>query len=241
MVHPSAADRKRKQAAISASSEDGAAKRVRIAATDRDLVVTGTAQPSRYDMSQHVLAEVWQHIFSFVPPRSLGNLMCVNRLFHRYLDPASTFKVSAPDSDLPSSLPKQSPNTIWRASRRFHWPSMPSPLSGRSELDMWRLACSRSCQFCGCRADETDYAGDPLRWSRGPGNDTVSPVFQFFVASCGQCLAKNSIKVSVIPSLPLVGGPPSYLLADTEFYRKSICYCHRRNLLSSQPAPQRSS
>ncbi|KAK1239641.1 hypothetical protein MKX07_001095 [Trichoderma sp. CBMAI-0711] len=187
MVHPSAADRKRKQTAISASSEDGAAKRVKIASTDRDLVVTGTAQPSRYDMSQHVLAEVWQHIFSFVPPCSLGNLMC---------------------SDLPSSLPKQSPNTIWRASRRSHWPSMPSPLSGRSELDMWRLACSRSCQFCGCRADETDYAGDPLRWSRGPGNDTVSPVFQFFVASCGQCLAKNSIKVSVIPSLPLVGGPP---------------------------------
>ncbi|ETS01738.1 hypothetical protein M419DRAFT_80212 [Trichoderma reesei RUT C-30] len=228
MVHPSAADRKRKQAAISASSEDGAAKRVRIAATDRDLVVTGTAQPSRYDMSQHVLAEVWQHIFSFVPPRSLGNLMCVNRLFHRYLDPASTFKVSAPDSDLPSSLPKQSPNTIWRASRRFHWPSMPSPLSGRSELDMWRLACSRSCQFCGCRADETDYAGDPLRWSRGPGNDTVSPVFQFFVASCGQCLAKNSIKeVDLLlspskPSFIAAGAPTVFVTADLNVVTRQI-------------------
>ncbi|KAH0498810.1 hypothetical protein TgHK011_006041 [Trichoderma gracile] len=205
MDHPNAVDRRRKRMAVSASSEDGAAKRLKIASTDQDVVVVGTTRPSRYDISQHVRAEVWQHIFTLVPPRSLGKLMCVNRLFHKYLDPTSSFKVSAPDSDLPSLLPKLAPNNIWRASRHSHWPSMPSPLSGRSELDMWRFACSRSCQFCG-RVDETDYAGDPLPWSRGPGNNTVTHVFQFFVTSCGQCLVKNSVKVSAIPSRPWVGG-----------------------------------
>lgn len=209
MDQPNAADEKRKRMAVSSPSEAGAAKRAKIASTDQDLVGVGTTKLSHHDISQHLPAEVWQRIFTSLPPHSLGKLMSVNRLFHKYLDPTSPFQVSAPDSYLPCSLPKLSPNTIWRASRRCHWPNMPSPLSGRSELDMWRFACTRSCQFCG-QVDETDYTGNPLPWSRGPGNDTVSLVFQFFVASCGQCLAENSVKVSAVPSLPLVA---IYLLA----------------------------
>ncbi|KAH0498809.1 hypothetical protein TgHK011_006041 [Trichoderma gracile] len=227
MDHPNAVDRRRKRMAVSASSEDGAAKRLKIASTDQDVVVVGTTRPSRYDISQHVRAEVWQHIFTLVPPRSLGKLMCVNRLFHKYLDPTSSFKVSAPDSDLPSLLPKLAPNNIWRASRHSHWPSMPSPLSGRSELDMWRFACSRSCQFCG-RVDETDYAGDPLPWSRGPGNNTVTHVFQFFVTSCGQCLVKNSVKEvdlllsASIPSFIAAGAPTVFITAGLNVVSRQI-------------------
>ncbi|KAL6896184.1 hypothetical protein HDV57DRAFT_521251 [Trichoderma longibrachiatum] len=229
MNHTNAAvDRKRNQTVVSESSEDGGVKRVKIASSDQDYVVVGTTQIfSHYDVSQHLPAEVWHRIFCLVPPRSLGKLMRVNRLFHKYLDPASPFEVSAPASDLPSSLPKLSPDTIWRASRRFHWPSMPSPLSERSELDMWRLACSRSCQFCG-RVDDTDYAGEPLPWSRRPGHDTVSPVFQFFVASCGQCLAKKSVKeVDLLlsasnPSFIAAGAPAVFLTADLNVVPRQI-------------------
>ncbi|TFB06459.1 hypothetical protein CCMA1212_002273 [Trichoderma ghanense] len=219
MDQPNAADEKRKRMAVSSPSEAGAAKRAKIASTDQDLVGVGTTKLSHHDISQHLPAEVWQRIFTSLPPHSLGELMSVNRLFHKYLDPTSPFQVSAPDSYLPCSLPKLSPNTIWRASRRCHWPNMPSPLSGRSELDMWRFACTRSCQFCG-QVDETDYTGNPLPWSRGPGNDTVSLVFQFFVASCGQCLAENSVKeVELLlsasnPSFIAAGAPTVFLTAD---------------------------
>ncbi|PTB64149.1 hypothetical protein BBK36DRAFT_1170724 [Trichoderma citrinoviride] len=228
MDHVNGADRKRKRAVNLGSNEDGAVKRVKVTSTGQDLLaLVGTAQYSRYDISQHLPAEVWQHIFTFLPPLSLGKLLCVNRLFHRYLDPASPFKVSAPDSKLPSSLPKLSPNNLWRASRRFHWPNMPSPLSGKSELDMWRFACLQSCQFCG-QVDENDYTGDPLPWSRGPGNDIVSPIFQFFVASCGQCLVEHSVKEvdlllsALNPSFVAAGAPMVFLTADLNVVPRQI-------------------
>ncbi|KAH0498811.1 hypothetical protein TgHK011_006041 [Trichoderma gracile] len=81
MDHPNAVDRRRKRMAVSASSEDGAAKRLKIASTDQDVVVVGTTRPSRYDISQHVRAEVWQHIFTLVPPRSLGKLILGSAFF----------------------------------------------------------------------------------------------------------------------------------------------------------------
>ncbi|ERT00230.1 hypothetical protein HMPREF1624_03601 [Sporothrix schenckii ATCC 58251] len=54
---------------------------------------------------------------------------------------------------------------------------MPAPLKEKTELDMWRLACSSTCQFCGKRDTRRTFpATDPLR---GPGLEGVARVWEF--------------------------------------------------------------
>jgi hypothetical protein len=139
-------------------------------------------------------AEIWHHIFTFTPPRALGRLLQVNKVFRAYLDPSS--------SDNPQVLPSLSrsvalfrePEAIWQASRRLFRPGMPSPLQGLSDLDMWKLAGNPSCQFCD-RKDQSPSSIQEDQWHSGPGQTGVSPIWPFAIRSCGPCLLQRSIKV----------------------------------------------
>ncbi|EQK99009.1 F-box domain containing protein [Ophiocordyceps sinensis CO18] len=159
----------------------------------------------------HLPAEIWQRIFSLLPPKTLGCLMAVNRHFHECLDPCSPVEdnVSQPRHDSRFTLPPLKPDAIWQASRRLFWPHMPGPLKGRSEIDMWRLCCTRFCQFCGTR-ERPGSENTQDRWHRGPGAKGVSPVFPLFLVTCGRCLSENTLKevhIFLSPSMP------SFLLA----------------------------
>ncbi|KAL7930825.1 hypothetical protein V8C35DRAFT_283053 [Trichoderma chlorosporum] len=183
--------RKRKRS--ESPGKDEASKKIRTVSAGQDNVVFGPAEPPRRERSRQLPAELWHHIFSFLPPDTLGRLLRVSRLFHKYLDPVSPFVISTPVIHVPTprTLPALSPDAIWRASRCLHWPTMPAPLKGRFELDMWRFACARSCQFCG-QLDNAYSTEDSSRRS-GPGNNTVSPIFQFFINACGNCLTEKSV------------------------------------------------
>ncbi|OAA59633.1 f-box domain containing protein [Niveomyces insectorum RCEF 264] len=163
-------------------------------------------------------AEIWHRVFTFCPPRTLGNLLRVNKLFNFYLDPVSSVAVGSPPS-----LPCQSvarllkPNEIWQMARRLFWPNMPSPLHGKTELDMWCLCCSLTCQFCGKRDARRPFAAtDPLRF--GPGVDGVTCIWAFRASCCGSCLVTQSIKevaylvtdgsTFLMPALPFVFATP---------------------------------
>ncbi|KAK4071184.1 uncharacterized protein Triagg1_6215 [Trichoderma aggressivum f. europaeum] len=170
------------------------------------------------DGSRQLPAELWHHIFSFLPPAALGRCLRVNRLFHKYLDPVSPFIISAIHVPTTRMLPTLAPDAIWRASRRLHWPAMPTPLKGRFELDMWRFACTRSCQFCG-QLDKAYNTAEDSSQRRRPGNTTVSPIFPFFINSCGNCLFRKSIKefdfhLSSRSSFISPGLPMVFLTAD---------------------------
>ncbi len=141
-------------------------------------------------------AEIWHHIFTFCAPKTLGLLLQVNRSFNAYLDPSSVGASIDPLSK--SVLQILTPDAIWRASRRLYChPSMPLPLQSKSELDMWKIACGSSCQFCGKKNDS-----DPIipsdQWYPGPGEKGVIPVWSFGIRSCGPCLQVQSIKVGPI-------------------------------------------
>ncbi|KAL7909784.1 hypothetical protein GGI35DRAFT_451021 [Trichoderma velutinum] len=187
--------KKRKRLESSSEGKGEASKKTRIASASQDSVVCGPAEPPRHDRSRQLPAELWHHIFSFLSPDTLGRLLRVNRLFHKYLDPVSPFVISTPVIHVPTTriLPTLSPDAIWRASRCLYWPAMPAPLKGRFELDMWRFVCTRFCQFCGQLDEAYNTTEDPPQ-SRGPGNTTVSPIFPFFINSCGNCLVGKSIK-----------------------------------------------
>ncbi|EXV01205.1 F-box-like domain protein [Metarhizium robertsii] len=209
------AERKRNLAGGPSAEELRSSKRVRLDQDDQEA--PGSPQSIRQNMASRLPAEAWHHVFTFVPPRTLGSLMLVNKQFNSYLDPSSGFKSTRVlgTSDT-RSLPRLESDAIWQASRRLFWPRMPAALEGRSELEMWRLCCSRVCQFCKFRDDSAaDISGD--QWRRGPGAKGVSPVFPFFIVSCGRCLrAKSTTEIDLLlnsstPSALLPGLPMVFL------------------------------
>lgn len=137
-------------------------------------------------------AEIWHHIFTFIPPRTLGLLLRVNRSFNAYLDPSSSDDSMTPLSQ--SAVPILKPDHIWRASRRLFRPGMPGPLQGKSELDMWKLACAISCRFCGKKQSNQTVWSD--KWHPGPGESGVVPIWPLGVPACGPCIQSRSLKVA---------------------------------------------
>lgn len=139
-------------------------------------------------------AEIWHHVFTFCPPRSLGNLLAVNKLFNVYLDPASSIHGAPPrPATTQATLHTWEPNAIWRKSRGLFWPQMPAPMDPKTELDMWRLACSPRCQDCGklrAPGPDTHNFRHP-----GPGDDGVVVIWGFGRCLCAVCLLKCCHKV----------------------------------------------
>ncbi|KAK3362803.1 hypothetical protein B0T25DRAFT_443942 [Lasiosphaeria hispida] len=159
-------------------------------------------------------AEIWHHIFTFCPPKLLGNLLRLNKLFNLYLDPSSTVHRKVPVSVAHSALAPLKPNAIWRASRRLFWPQMPTPLRSETELDMWRLVCSPRCQNCN-KLDTRDKANSYNASCPSPGREGVTIIWPFATRVCASCLLQNSIKevdlllspyipTAIIPALPVV-------------------------------------
>ncbi len=160
-----------------------------------EVVQSPSLNPNQPDLSL-LPPEIWHRIFTFTPPRTLGNLLLTNKLFNVYLDPTSSFQLHIPRVADHSHIAYLKPDAIWRSSRRGFWPRMPSPLQEKTELDMWQLACQDKCQFCSkneptCRMPITD------QWHPGLGTDGTKIVWTFTLQSCGPCLLKKTIKVCV--------------------------------------------
>ncbi|KAK8139933.1 hypothetical protein PG984_001056 [Apiospora sp. TS-2023a] len=137
-------------------------------------------------------AEIWQHIFTFASPERTG-------AFHSYLNPSSPVAehTTHPSVTNKGHLSTLKPDVIWQTSRRRSLPRMPAPLRNHTELQMWRLACCRSCQFCGKR-EPPSPVGSNHKTCSGPGTHGVSIVWPFAVSSCGPCLLDRSLKVRII-------------------------------------------
>lgn len=140
-------------------------------------------------------AEIWHNVFTFCPPRVLGQLLRVNKVFNAYLNPSPSNRALVPL--LTSALKLLSPDSIWAASRKLlNLLGMPSPLSGKSELDMWKMASGSMCEFCSKkRLASPAFPVD--QWHSGPGENGVVPVWQFGVSICGKCLEAKSVKVGL--------------------------------------------
>ncbi|KAI1807692.1 hypothetical protein F4811DRAFT_573996 [Daldinia bambusicola] len=145
-------------------------------------------------------AEIWHRIFTFTPPRTLGNFLSVNKLFSVYLDPSSPYHYKTPSPLSQSSSRLLKPDVIWQLSRRRFWPRMPTPLQQKTELDMWRLACGRRCQFCG-KPDSLSTNS-----SHNQNDCRHQPIWPFALRSCESCLVEKTMKeidllLSSTPSL----------------------------------------
>lgn len=191
--------------------------------------------------------EIWSHICLFTPPRALGNLLRVNKLFNTYLDPKSRFVMHEQPPPLNQSTAKPlDPNSIWRRARRAFWPKAPGPFKDMTELDIWRLACSTACQFCGKRPSRQQLPlSDPHR--HGPGADGVAVIWEFRVRTCGACFSKKTSKVcfsAVLVDIVTIGRIMFSCMKIENVctrpeipnkFRKWTSFCQRRPPFSCQP------
>lgn len=160
---------------------------------EHDSTPTGTLESS--SPSYILPAELWQYIFCFVPPVSLGRLLRVNHAFNAYLtlDKANE---SQPAPSPPSVVKPMSAQSVWVASRKRFCPGLPKPLRGLQELDMWRLLRGRNCQVCGENRVLGFNSNSDSPWDSGPGDKGVRVIWPFGIRCCGRCLQTSSEKVS---------------------------------------------
>ncbi|KAL8819031.1 MAG: hypothetical protein Q9223_002454 [Gallowayella weberi] len=114
-------------------------------------------------------AELWHHIFRFVPPVFLGRLLRVNHAFHSYLTSSTTESIPL-DNAVRSGVRPLDAESIWTASRKRFAPGLPKPLRNLKELDMWRLLRGRACQLCGQTKELGSMSGNGNPWESGPGD-----------------------------------------------------------------------
>ncbi|QVM06328.1 hypothetical protein D8B26_001040 [Coccidioides posadasii str. Silveira] len=174
--------------------------------------------------------EIWQHVFSFLPPTSLGRVLQVNHVFKDLLT-ADVTELSAKGAT-PRSLKYVHPNSIWSSSRKTFHPGMPRPLSHLSELDMWRLVRGTACQFC----NKSGFisSSDNSVWENGPGINGVRIIWPFAVRACSECIHNNCEKEmdllfsSTVPTLLIPAIPFAFFTQSMHFVSSVV-------LRSNQP------
>ncbi|KAI5284033.1 hypothetical protein KEM54_001633, partial [Ascosphaera aggregata] len=201
--------------AIMAATVTAAAATTTVAATPATAAAAATASPQPRNLST-LPAEIWQHIFTFLPPIALGKLMRVNRSFKALLNPyASSFPIddtiTPGESPAPGILRPISPSTIWSVSRKAFHAGAPRPLSYYNEFEMCKLLYRTDCQFCGkksaknasgeaCTITTTTNNNNNNNPSSSsllqgdPGPDGVRIIWPFGVRVCANCLLKHSEK-----------------------------------------------
>ena len=143
--------------------------------------------PWRPPMTADLPCELWQHIFSFLPPRSLPQQLWTCRNFYRYLTDSSLATAVA---TTPRGRGVLHPDQIWQLSRRRWLSSIPTSSPGVSEPDLFKLLGRTDCQFCG--KSLVPPTSPKNVWSLGPGHGGVRRVWPFAVRSCGPCLAQRT-------------------------------------------------
>ena len=141
-------------------------------------------------VSSDLRAALWQHVFLSCSLADLGRLMQVNRAFLSYLTDVHGVSVSKPASGCLRLLRSES---VWASARNALSPRPPKPLSGFTELHMWQLAWSKTCQFC---SKSFSFEPGEKIWQKGPGTAGVRTIWPFGIRACGPCLMEQCQTVS---------------------------------------------
>ena len=149
------------------------------------------ASPSPLPTCAGLPPAIWQHVFLCCSLSDLGRLLQVNRSFHSYLTDVHYVSSSDPTH---GSLRLLKSDSIWASARNALPVKPPKPLPAFSELQMWQLVWSKTCQFCRKRPHATP--GDRI-WQKGPRTDGVRTIWPFAIRACGPCLVEKCQTVSV--------------------------------------------
>lgn len=142
------------------------------------------------DMSLEIPGEIWQHIFSYLPPTTLGRLLSVNRKLNQLLTAQKPQNPRA-DETRPSHgiLELLSSSEIWSLSRKLYHNDWPDPIYPLDEYFMCKLIFTKRCACCNSKAREDTASGCVS------DNDGVSILWPFGTQMCRSCFATQSRKV----------------------------------------------
>ncbi|EED15957.1 conserved hypothetical protein [Talaromyces stipitatus ATCC 10500] len=170
--------------------------------------------------------EIWQYIFLFLDPKTLGSFLRVNKNFYSFL----TSKAGGQTENSASTqgiLKPMSANSIWSSVRKSFYPGMPRPLANMTELDMWRLIGTTVCQDCGKNDQNNELPTANLPpWEKGPGTNGVRIFWPFGIRTCSKCFLERTKKdvdlvLSSFPS-PLLPGLSFVLLTPSMHMVSSV-------------------
>ena len=169
-----------------------------LSAHKRTKVATGVIPPRPADPllphdRSNLPGEIWQYIFHFIPPTSLGRLLQVNTTFHRLLTATKGQPTNHVHGENPILMLEDSEFT-WIASRKLYHGGMPRPLPDLKELETWQLILGKGCQFCTRPGLVTIPLGQSSLETGAEAN--VQTIWPFGVRSCGPCLRAKSSTVS---------------------------------------------
>jgi hypothetical protein len=140
-------------------------------------------------------ASIWQRVFTYLPPQSLGQLLLVNRTFNSYLQAAEGQQSPISVEGKVQDDAHMDPEKIWIRSRRLHHRHLPRPLHGRSELDMWKLIGGRRCQFCVQKSALIFQSGQTDSAVRGSAGQPVRIFWPLAIRCCNACLWDETLTV----------------------------------------------
>lgn len=130
---------------------------------------------------QAIPREIWQNVFTYLSPSTLADVLRVSRTFNHVL---SCSEDEAEGCATKGALRLLSSQNIWESARSFHFPLLPKPLTGCSELAMWRLLLGEKCQFC--HQVQTDggvgFYGNRIIWALA-------------LRTCAKCLNERKLAV----------------------------------------------
>lgn len=179
------------------------------ASPPRRSVTVSEAGITGYDTTK-CPPEVWQRIFSYLPPASLSRCLCVNRAFNTCLtstkaaplpppapkDPAQRKKLPADQAPRLRRIRSVDSNNIWANARKTWFPNLPRPLARCTELSMLQLIGGRHCQLCGVSFPPRMATSE---FDAGPGTNGVRVIWPFAVRMCGGCLESETMTVRCLP------------------------------------------
>lgn len=138
-------------------------------------------------------AQIWRRVLTYLPPKSLGQLLSVNQAFNSFL--GGTIANSSAGSTSGSAQRSDS-EEIWTKSRKLYHHHLPRPLSTHTELSMWKLIGGRRCQYC--TRETGSKNGHTFSPARGPRGQGIRVYWSLGIRCCYKCLRSETVTVCEI-------------------------------------------
>jgi len=172
---------------LSSSPTDDTSKKRKVGFSNQVEIYSST-----FSATKGLPTELWQRVFSSLPPDDLCRCLRVNHAFHSYLTQADVSMSVKPLYRGVDHLQVMDSESVWVGSRKVFAPSLPRPLlPGITERELLSLLGRSVCQSCGAQPSERTMMASSV----GPGQYGVRIIWPFAKRLCGSCFSNECMTV----------------------------------------------